>query len=116
MLDLDPLPRLGIGQPITEIEMNLFACRQKSLLALSCLIRNNDEGLSRFLSASGTDRLIQVVQSDEPRNQRQAFDLDRLTDILLPIPSVYLQVSSHPWPENLFQIFPVCDLILLHAF
>ena len=47
-------------------------CRQKGLLAISCLIRNNPEGLSAFETADGVAKLVKVVNTDVPKVQRYA--------------------------------------------
>ena len=42
--------------------------RTKALLALSCLIRNNPEGLKAFLAAGGGQTLVSLLQQRDPAN------------------------------------------------
>lgn len=46
-------------------------CRQKGLLAISCLIRNNAVGTHSFLVEDGIDWLLRLLREDKSQIQRQ---------------------------------------------
>ena len=45
-------------------------CRQKGLLAISCLIRNSKTGTDAFLAEDGVDWLIHLLKEDHTKVQR----------------------------------------------
>lgn len=53
-----------------SVRILVSACRQKGLLAISCLIRNDWAGTNAFLVEDGVDWLVKLLREDQAKIQR----------------------------------------------
>lgn len=66
---LDQTCQVGSGSLCAALRCG-WGPRTKALLALSAMVRHNDEALEELLQKGGVEALVHIIKDDDLRNQR----------------------------------------------